>query len=119
MRIRSAPNRVKYPNITVMLPTSSKTMAPKRKKVVLDIPNLAMYWAVSSKFPIFPIPELRKIKIRRILPIKLIKAFSLSKSNINERRDAIISVTYVRGLLKNYGGANGVQSGLLLERRMG
>jgi hypothetical protein len=51
-------------------------MAPKRKRVVLDMPNLAMYWAVPSKFPTFPIPELRKIKTRRILPIKIKKAFN-------------------------------------------
>jgi hypothetical protein len=42
------------------------------------MPNLAMYWAVPSKFPIFPIPELRKIKTRRTLPVKLIKALSHS-----------------------------------------
>jgi hypothetical protein len=78
MRMRIAPRRVKYPNMTVMLPTNSKTIAPNRKKEVLDMPDLAMYWAVPSKFPIFPIPELRKIKTRRILPIKLIKAFNHS-----------------------------------------
>jgi hypothetical protein len=78
MSMRKIPRRVKYPNMTVMLPTNSKTMAPNRKKEVFGMPNLAMYWAVPSKFPIFPIPELRKIKTSRILPIKLPKAFNHS-----------------------------------------
>jgi hypothetical protein len=78
IRMRRAPKRVKYPNMIMTLPTNSKTMAPNRKKDVFDMPNLAMYWAVPSKFPIFPIPELRKIKTRRTLPVKLTKALNHS-----------------------------------------
>jgi hypothetical protein len=33
-RSTTAPNRVKYPEITVMLPTSSQKIAPTRKKLV-------------------------------------------------------------------------------------
>jgi hypothetical protein len=78
IRIRRVPNRAKYPKITVMLPTSSRKMAPTRKKFTKGIPELAMYFAVPSKFPIFPTPDWRKIKIKRILPIKLPKDFSHS-----------------------------------------
>jgi hypothetical protein len=78
MRRRRAPNRVKKPIRMVTLPTSSRKMAPMRKKLMLGMPNWAMYFAVPSKLPIFPIPDSRKIKIRRILPINIPKDFNHS-----------------------------------------
>jgi hypothetical protein len=41
-----------------------------------------MYCAVPSKFSIFPIPDWRKIRTRRILPNNMGKAFNHSMENL-------------------------------------